>query len=110
MWIVLHRYDLIKTFEKDPEAALTTLHQKVDGEDDRRDMCFVLSELNFLYAEKLENSQDKHKKLRAPDFFLVSAVYACQFLFGDSREEPPIHYDNRFREASSSTIAHWARG
>jgi hypothetical protein len=49
MWIVLHRYDLIKTFEKDPEAALTTLHQKVDGEDDRRDMCFVLSELNFLY-------------------------------------------------------------
>jgi pimeloyl-ACP methyl ester carboxylesterase len=97
--IVLHRYDLIKTYEKDPEAALNTLHQKVDGEDDRRDLRFALSELNFLYAEKLENSQDKHKKLKAPDFFLVSAVYAYQFLFGDSREEPPSPYDNRFREA-----------
>lgn len=97
--IVLHRYDLIKTYEKDPEAALTTLHQKVNGEDDRRDLRFALSELNFLYAEKLENSQDKHKKLMAPDFFLVSAVYAYQFLFADSREEPPSPYDNRFREA-----------
>lgn len=97
--IVLHRYDLIKTYEKDPEAALNTLHQKVDGEDDRRDLRFALSELNFLYAEKLENSQDKHKKLRAPDFFLVSAVFAYQFLFGNSREDPPSPYDNRFREA-----------
>jgi hypothetical protein len=79
--IVLHRYDLIKTYENDPEAALITLHQKVDGENDRRDLRFALSELNFLYAEKLENSQDKHKKLRAPDFFLASAVCFLQDIF-----------------------------
>jgi pimeloyl-ACP methyl ester carboxylesterase len=97
--IVLHRYDLIKTFENDPEAAIATLYQKAGGEDDRRDLRFALSELNFLYAEKLEKSQDKHKKLRAPDFYLVSAIYAYQFLFGVSREEPPSPYDDRFREA-----------
>ena len=97
--IVLHRYDLIKTFEKDPETALTTLHQKAVADDDRRDLRFALSELNFLYAEKLENSQDKKMNQRAPDYFLLSALYAYQFLLGDSREEPPSSYDNRFREA-----------
>ncbi len=97
--IVLHRYDLVKTFENDPEAALATLHQKAVGDDDRRDLRFALSELNFLYAEKLQNKQDKQKKLSAPDFFLASAVYAYQYLLGSSREDPPSPYDNRFREA-----------
>ncbi len=97
--IVLHRYDLAKKFENEPEAVLNFLHQKAEGEDDRRDLRFALSELNFLYAEKLENSQDIHNKQRAADFFLVSAIYAYQFLLGDSKEEPPSSYDNRFREA-----------
>jgi pimeloyl-ACP methyl ester carboxylesterase len=97
--IVLHRYDLTQKFENEPEAVLNFLHQKAGGEDDRRDLRFALSELNFLYAEKLENSQDIHHKQRAADFFLVSAIYAYQFLLGDSKEEPPSAYDNRFREA-----------
>ena len=97
--IVLHRYDLAGKFENEPEAVLNFLHQKAGGDDDRRDLRFALSELNFLYAEKLENSQDIHNKQRAADFFLVSAIYAYQFLLGDSKEEPPNSYDNRFREA-----------
>ena len=97
--IVLHRYDLTKKFENEPEAVLNFLHQKAQGEDDRRDLRFALSELNFLYAEKLESSQDTHYKKRAADFFLVSAIHAYQFLLGDSKEAPPSAYDNRFREA-----------
>lgn len=97
--VVLHRYDLLEQAKKDPKATLFALHEKAAGEDDRRDLRFALAELNFLYADILEKSDDPFGKLLAPDYFLTSAIYAYLFLLGDSPEPPPTPYDNRFREA-----------
>jgi len=97
--VVLHRYNMVEKFREDPRSALLALHEIFSGEDDRRDLRFALAELNFLYAEILENSEDAFDKLFAPDYFLTSALYAYSFLLGKSREAPPDPYDSRFRES-----------
>ncbi|MGE0086349.1 MAG: esterase/lipase family protein [Desulfococcaceae bacterium] len=97
--VVLHRYNLVDRFKKDPHATLLNLHEKASGEDDRRDLRFALAELNFLYAEILQKDDHNYNKVLAPDYFLTSAVYAYMFLLGDSQEPMPGPYDNRFREA-----------
>lgn len=97
--IVLYRYNLAEEFKKNPRTTLLALHEKAAGGDDRRDLRFALAELNFLYAEALENRRDDPNTWRVPDYFLTSAIYSYLFLLGTSREALPSPYDPRFRQA-----------
>ena len=97
--VVLHRYDLPERFYRDPAGVLALLHDKALNEDDRRDLRFALAELSFLYGDHLSESIDPAEHRLAPDYFLMSSVYAALYLFGDSQEAPPSPFDRRFREA-----------
>ena len=48
--VVLHRYNLETLFKKNPDATLKKL-QAIACADDRRDVLYALSELNYLNAE-----------------------------------------------------------
>jgi len=91
---VLHRYNLLDTFNKDPQNVIQFLHETA-VKDDRRDILFALAELSYLDGERLLFELS----LRAYDSFLQSAVYAYLYLLGDGKEPPPTAYDIRFREA-----------
>lgn len=91
---VLQRYNLTETFRDKPQDAIKTLH-KTAVHDDRRDILFALAELNYLDGERLQTDASP----KAPDSFLLSAVYAYLYLLGDGTEPPPTAYDIRFREA-----------
>jgi len=103
---VLHRYNLLEEFARQPEKTILQLHE-LTKTDDRRDILLALSELSYLYGEKLEGAglqnsmEDREIKNpeRAPDYFLQAAVYAYYYLLGDGREPAPSSYDVRFREA-----------
>ncbi|NTU59966.1 MAG: alpha/beta fold hydrolase, partial [Deltaproteobacteria bacterium] len=97
--VVLHRYDLVERFDKDPEGALAFLREKALREDDRRDLRFAIAELSFLYADHLLESVDPEEHRRAPDYFLQAALAAYSYLLGPSRESPPRSFDRRFRLA-----------
>jgi pimeloyl-ACP methyl ester carboxylesterase len=111
--IVLHRFYLLEQFELDPAKAIARLHA-IAVTDQRRDLRFALSEMSFLYAKKLEaprldaqegqpwqNARSGTASLSgyAPDYYLMSALYAYYYLLGPSAEEPPEAYDRRFRVA-----------
>jgi len=51
--IVLHRYDLLEQFMKDPAAAIGALFKRMEN-DDRLDLRFALAEMCFSYGERLE--------------------------------------------------------
>jgi len=95
---VLQRYDLNETFNDDPEKVirLMTGAAKVD---ERRDILFALAELSYLYGERLQGSNSWDDVAHAPDYFLLSAVYAYLYLLGDGKEPPPSAWNVRFREA-----------
>lgn len=88
---VLHRYDLLKAFEKHPEQVLATLHAQVTGPDADPDVVFALAELSFAYAGRAKDP--------APHY-LASAIYAWAFLFPVRRELVPLRFDPRVRLAS----------
>lgn len=95
---VLHRYNLFDAFAKDPAKTIQSLHS-LTKTDDRRDILFALSELSYLYGEKLQGGSSRGDPQFAQDYFLQSALYAYFFLLGEGRELPPSAYDIRFREA-----------
>lgn len=96
---VLHRYNLVETFHDSPREAIQFLHD-IAMRDDRRDILFALSEMNYLEGERLlANTAPDDPSPDAPGTFLLSAVYAYLYLLGDGREPPPSAYDIRFREA-----------
>ncbi len=96
---VLYRYNQLEQFDQDPETVLHFLRQLAAKGDDRRDLRFTLAELNFLYGEKLEQASSAELRLRAPDHYLVSALYAYYYLFGAGDDPLPNTYDIRFRQA-----------
>jgi pimeloyl-ACP methyl ester carboxylesterase len=96
--VVLHRYNLEKPFEKNPDATLEQL-QAIACADDRRDVLYALSELNFLNADRQRHSVKPGVPRLARNSYFASAIYAYLYLFGDSREAPPNPYDLRFRAA-----------
>ncbi len=98
--LVVHRYNLDKPFRKDPAAALLALHQQATN-DSRRDVLFALAELNHLHARHLRRSVKPGEPLRAPDYYLSSAIYAYLYLLcaDESLEPPPGPFDRRFRLA-----------
>ncbi len=112
---VLHRFDLEKQFEKDPAAAIETLHD-IACEDDRRDLLYALSELTYLNAGKLHtsNTSGSDTTLKAKNYYLASAVYAYFYLLGERGGAFPDPYDRRFRTASdfyntslAQSLLHW---
>ena len=52
---VLHRYNLDKAFKENPDATLEKL-QTIAGTDDRRDLLYALSELNYVNADRQRQS------------------------------------------------------
>ncbi|MBW2194013.1 MAG: hypothetical protein JRF37_00150 [Deltaproteobacteria bacterium] len=94
---VLHRFFLTEQFEKDPHRTLEILHEKA-CEDERGDLLYTLSELNYLTASKTQKTSAS-KITQARSYYLASAVYAYFYLLGERGEAAPSSYDRRFRVA-----------
>jgi pimeloyl-ACP methyl ester carboxylesterase len=91
---VLSRYDLLAKFEKSPAAAIAELHEKALQEE-RRDILYALAEVSYLYGTQLAKSWSQDKQLLAPDYFLLSALYAYFYVL----EDRPNGFDHRSRNA-----------
>jgi pimeloyl-ACP methyl ester carboxylesterase len=92
----LHRFEQAERFEKFPDDTLKLVQQKA-VQTRERGLLFVLSELNYLAAERLRRSVKPWEPRDARDYYLASAVYAWLFLFGDATNPPPGAFDERFR-------------
>jgi pimeloyl-ACP methyl ester carboxylesterase len=95
---VLHRYDLNEAFETNPDATLEKL-QAIACTDDRRDLLYALSELNYRNADRQGRSVKPGVPRLARNSYFASAIYAYLYLFGDSGGIPPSPFDIRFRAA-----------
>jgi triacylglycerol esterase/lipase EstA (alpha/beta hydrolase family) len=87
--IVLNRTDLRAQFDKDPEAALRTLHSEVASGRLDPQALFALAELSFLHAERTQQRP----------YYFAAALYAYAFLFPPPEEPAPELYDPRSRAA-----------
>jgi pimeloyl-ACP methyl ester carboxylesterase len=95
---VLNRYFLLNKFGSDPAAAIADLHEKA-LHDDRRDILYALAETSYLYGSQLADSFDSDNNKLAPDYFLLSALYAYYFSLEERPEPPPSRFDHRSRTA-----------
>ena len=96
---VLNRYGLADAFAKDPAATLAKL-QAIACTDERRDLLYALSELNFANADRQRRSvKPWEPRQLARDSYFASAIYAYLYLFGEGKEPPPSPFDLRFRAA-----------
>ena len=95
---VLHRYDLEKSFKKNPDATLEKL-QTIACNDDRRDLIYALSELNYWNGDRQSRSVKPGVPRLARNSYFASAIYAYLYLFGEGREAQPNPFDIRFRAA-----------
>jgi pimeloyl-ACP methyl ester carboxylesterase len=95
---VLNRYDLDAAFKKNPDATLEKL-QAIACTDDRRDLLYALSELNFQNADRQSRSVKPGVPRLARNSYFASAIYAYLYLFGEGKEPPPSPFDIRFRAA-----------
>ena len=95
---VLHRYDLDVAFKKNPDATLAKL-QAIACTDDRRDLLYALSELNYFNADRQRRSVKPGVPKFARDSYFTSAIYAYLYLFGEGEEAPPSPFDIRVRVA-----------
>jgi pimeloyl-ACP methyl ester carboxylesterase len=95
---VLHRYDLDEAFNREPDATLARL-QAIACTDDRRDLLYALSELNYLNAGHQSRSVMPGVPRRARNSYFASAVYAYLYLFGEGNQPSPSPFDLRFRTA-----------
>ena len=95
---VLHRYDLDEAFDKNPDATLEKL-QTIACTDDRRDLLYALSELNYLNADHQCRSVKPGVPRLARNSYFTSAIYAYLYLFGEGNQPPPSPFDIRVRVA-----------
>ncbi|MGB3211429.1 MAG: hypothetical protein WBB19_12050 [Desulforhopalus sp.] len=95
---VLHRYNLVESFDDAPLQTILDLYS-ISTTDDRRDLLYALSELSYLEGDRLESAMSSRDIERAPDLFLQAAVCAYYYLLWEGREPLPSAYDIRFREA-----------
>ena len=96
---VLNRYYLDAAFEKNPDATLEKL-QAIACTDDRRDLLYALSELNYLNADRQRRNVKPWVPRLARNSYFASAIYAYLYLFGEGKETAPNPFDIRFRAAS----------
>jgi len=95
---VLNRCDLTVAFQKNPDATLIKL-QTIACSDDRRDLLYALSELNFWNGDRQSRSVKPGVSKLARNSFFTSAIYAYLFLFGERGGARPNPFDLRFRTA-----------
>jgi len=95
---VLHRFDLEAAFRHDPDATLEKL-QAIACTDDRRDLLYALSELNYWNADRQSRSVRPGVPKRARNSYFASSIYAYLYLLGESHEARPNPFDVRFRTA-----------
>ena len=95
---VLHRYDLEAAFGKNPDGTLAKL-QTIACTDDRRDLLYALSELNYLNADRQSRSVKPGVPKLARNSYFTSAIYAYLYLLGESQDARPNPFDIRFRAA-----------
>ena len=95
---VLHRYDLEAAFGKNPAGTLAKL-QALACTDDRRDLLYALSELNYLNADRQSRSVKLGVPKLARNSYFTSAIYAYLYLLGESQDARPNPFDIRFRAA-----------
>jgi pimeloyl-ACP methyl ester carboxylesterase len=96
---VLNRYGFQADFEKHPEATLGKL-QAIACTDERRDLLFALSELNYLNAGRQGRCLKPWVVNQSRNSYFASAIYAYLFLLDESRMARPNPFDVRFRAAS----------
>ena len=96
--VVLQRYDLTRTYADEPVKTIRSLHETALV-DERRDILFALAELSYLHGERLHGSNSWDEVAHAPDYFLLSSIYAYLYLLGDGPEPPPTAWEVQFREA-----------
>jgi len=95
---VLNRYDLAGEFRRNPDATLAKL-QAIACTDDRRDLLYALSELNYLNADRQRRSVRPGVPRLARNSYFASAIYAYLYLLGESKDARPNPFDIRFRTA-----------
>ncbi|KGO35497.1 hypothetical protein JT06_01955 [Desulfobulbus sp. Tol-SR] len=96
--VILHRFNLTAEYQTDPAAAIRTLHART-LEDKRRDIVFALAELTYIEAERLTRSGDAAERHRAPDCFLLAAVYAYYAILKPDLQPAPSLFDRRLQAA-----------
>ena len=90
----LHRFEQVEHFEHSPDDTLKHIHEKA-VETRERGLLFVLSELNYLAAERLRLGVKPWEPRDARDYYLASALYAWLFLFDDAGRLTPDVFDQR---------------
>src|ERR1700722_198512 len=90
--VVLRRYNLEESFKQDPSGTLKKLND-IACTDERRDVLYTLSELNYANAERLSRSVRRGEQQQARDYYFTSAIYAYLYLFGANREIPSNPFD-----------------
>lgn len=90
---VLIRYNLVETFEKEPQQVLIGLHRRAEN-DYRNDLLFALAELNYFVAMR-----ERGGSKSAEGHFFAVALYAYLYLLGTDWHAPPDPFDRRFRIA-----------
>jgi pimeloyl-ACP methyl ester carboxylesterase len=95
---VLNRYGLLEEFGDDPAATIANLHE-IALHDNRRDILYALAEVSYLYGDQLAHSFWDENRKRAPDYFLLSVLYAYFFGLEERSEPGPTAFDHRFRNA-----------
>ena len=86
----LRRYDLLKAYDREPDAALAKLHAAALAEGLPPAALFALAELSFLRAQETE--------LQAG--YAAAAVYSYALLFPESERAPLDELDPRARIAA----------
>jgi pimeloyl-ACP methyl ester carboxylesterase len=95
---VLNRYDLLRKFDSEPAASIAVLHEKA-LHDDRGDILYTLAEGSYLYGSQLADSYQEEEQKRAPDYFLLSALYSFYFVSGERSRQSLNIFDHRVRAA-----------
>ena len=95
---VLNRYGLEAAFKKNPDATLAKL-QAIACTDERRDVIYALSELNYWNADRQSRSVKPGVPKLARNSYFASAIYAYLYLLGESTDARPNPFDIRFRTA-----------
>ncbi len=95
---VLNRYDMLKKNHKEPALTIVALHEKA-LHDDRCDILYALAECSYLYGSQLRDSLQAEEQKLAPDYFLLSVLYAYYFIRGERSQERLNIFDHRVRAA-----------
>ena len=84
---VLHRYDLDEAFESNPDATLKRL-QAIAYADDRRDLLYALSELNYRNADRQRRSVQAGRAPTGAQQLFCLGHLRLSFLVWSSRRAP----------------------